>query len=408
MLVTTKLLPVVYTHFTEIKHSIKLSTIDEQVQSYLADSHQIHPAVVNRKAEIRYLRSLSESIIQHLFTNNNLSCKSTFTIVRELFTNWIFLQITDIIAEPDIINTLVILATNPKSNPIKELKNWTEVEILENYAKQLESNENLFEQPMDGNFFNDQEKLYNFMQFLKTQNCKDVEILKFVLDVDHLNRESEKKAVMEDASKLSSLQQLSEKLLTLYRDNLFPGNATETRPNDLTQCYSHARKYLEDKWKYDFYKSADYYKYIYGDRDLFNTFKQEEDMLSMTSGPSADISSQKLAARIKSAMSMKIAVDGIGIEEGDIQVYDALDVINPVSPFNSMAVRLRKEKGQDLDNFMKVLYQSIEQEGDLGGLLEFFKKNCCFLRNVVIILYPLQARTSCTRSPSRKSRNETR
>lgn len=362
MLIATKLLPVVYTHFSEIKHSIRAGDVSEQIKSYAADSHQIHPATVSRKAEIKYLRSLTENIIPFIFSSNNLNCKTSFTIVRELLTNWIFLQITDIIAEPDIINMLVILATNSNINTIKELKNRNEVEILENYTKLMEqSNESACEQSLDGNFFNDQQKLYNFMQFLKTQNCKDVEILKFVLDVEHMNAELEKNNVICDPIKLSSLQQNSEKLLLLYRNDLFNGGDID-RPNDLIECYNHARKYLEHKWKYNFYKSADYYKYIYGDKEVKNTFKEVDEAAS---GYSSEISNQKLAARIRSAMSMKIAVDGI--EEGDIQIFDALDVVNPISPFNSMAVRLRKEKGQDLDNFMKTLFQSIEQqETDFG------------------------------------------
>ncbi|CAG9798122.1 unnamed protein product [Chironomus riparius] len=359
MVITTKLLPVVYTHINEIKHSIKAGSITEQVKSYVADSHQVHPATTSRKAEIKYLRALSETLIPYLFSTSNLNCKSSFVIVRELFANWIFLPITDIIAEPDIINMLVILATNSKTSPIKELNDKTEVELLGNFSKLIESDESNSEQRMDGNFFNDQEKLYNFMQFLKSKNCKDVEILKFVLDVEHMNAELDKRSVICDPIKLSNLQQMSEKLLLLYRDNLFDGDEG-TMPKDLIQCYRHARKYLEYKWKYDFYKSAEYYKYIYGDREQFNTYKPDtEDVAG-----SSDISSQKLAVRIKNAMSMKIAVDGI--EEGDIQVFDALDIVNPISPFNSMAVRLRKEKGQDLDNFMKTFYHSIESEADMG------------------------------------------
>lgn len=311
MVITTKLLPVVYTHINEIKHSIKTGDINEQVKSYVNDCHQIHQATTSRKAEVKYLRALSETLIPYLFSSSNLNCKTSYTIVRELFANWIFLPITDIIAEPDIINMLVILATNSKTNPIKELNDKTEVELLANFSKIIESDETNSEQRMDGNFFNDQEKLYSFMQFLKSKNCKDVEILKFVLDVEHMNAELDKRNVINDPIKLSSLQQMSEKLLVLYKDNLFDGDE-ETKPKDLIQCYRHARKYLEYKWKYDFYKSAEYYKYIYGDREQFITFKKEAEDIA---GPS-DISSQKLAARIKSAMSMKIAVDGI--EEGTI------------------------------------------------------------------------------------------
>ncbi|KAG5676344.1 hypothetical protein PVAND_006186 [Polypedilum vanderplanki] len=359
VLISTKLLPIVYSHFSQIEHLMKTKeTREQQIKSFL-EIQSPHPATLNRKAELQYLRSLSENLMPYLFSKNNYKCRAAYNIVRELLTNWVFLQITDLIAEPDIINMLVILATNKSTTAIKELNDKTQVELLANFIKINENKAIGSDQRVDNNFFKDQEKLYNFMQYLKSQNCNDVEILKFVLDVEHLNAELEKSSVILDPVKLSSLQQTSEKLLTLYRDNLFKGEENE-KPSDLIKCYDHAKKHLEYKWKFDFYKSGDYYKYIYGDREIYNTSKEEkEEQITET------ISTQKLSAKIKNAMTMKIAVDGI---EDDIQVYDAIDAgsISPFHYYNSMAVKLRKERGQDLDNFMVTFFNSIEQEGDIG------------------------------------------
>lgn len=364
------MLPIVYSHFSQLEHSIKTNQSDERmIKSFLDNQISIHPATTSRKAELQYLRSLSENLIPCLFSTTNFKCRAAYNIVRELFTNWIFLPITDIISEPEIINSLVILATNPNTTKIKELIDQSQVELLANFCYQHnEANLSESDQRLDGKFFKDQEKLYNFMQYLKSKNCEDVEILKFVLDVEHLNSELDKSSVICDPVKLTHLQTLSEKLLLQYRNNLFKKIIKcngSTKPTDLIQSYNDARKHLEYKWKYDFYKSADYYKYIYGDRDNFIVIRQEKEGAAyLLEG--GGLSNQKLSAKIKSAMSMKIAVDGI--EECDIQVWDAMDATNnsPIHYYNSMAVKLRKEKGQDLDSFMYSFYHSIEQEADVG------------------------------------------
>jgi hypothetical protein len=363
LVLSTKLLPIVYSHLSQLEHSIKTNQTNEQLIKSFLEVQSPHPATINRKAELQYLRSLSETLMPYLFSMSNFKCRAAYGIVRELLTNWVLLQITDIIAEPDIINLLVILATNQNSTTIKELSERSEVELLANFSEMNGTKVGGgSDQRVDGSFFNDQEKLYNFMQHLKSQNCGDVEILKFLLDVEHLNAELLNPNVITDPARLSSLQQTSERLLTLYQEKLYNGDGKCSLPNDLIQCYDHAKSHLEYKWKYDFYKSADYYKYVYGDREIYNTIKHERDEEKYSD--MQPISNQKLSAKIKNAMSMKIAVDGIE----EYQVYDAMDVANnsPLHYYNSMAVKLRKERGQDLDTFMQTFYQSIEQEADMG------------------------------------------
>ncbi|KAG5676343.1 hypothetical protein PVAND_006185 [Polypedilum vanderplanki] len=63
VLISTKLLPIVYSHFSQIEHLMKTKeTREQQIKSFL-EIQSPHPATLNRKAELQYLRSLSENLM---------------------------------------------------------------------------------------------------------------------------------------------------------------------------------------------------------------------------------------------------------------------------------------------------------------------------------------------------------
>lgn len=77
------------------------------------------------------------------------------------------------------------------------------------------------------------------------------------------------------------------------------------------------------------------------------------------------VSQQKMSAKFKHVLNMRGTVDGI--EATEIPVWDALDhPLGNSSYYNSVAVKLRKERGQDLDSFMHAFFMSIEQDTDVG------------------------------------------
>lgn len=301
------------------------------------------------------------SILPQLLSRSNNDCQVLLHLVREILTCSVFLPLFDVISDPATINSLVILATSAKA-PKVNAKNSCEkrVVLLENFTKHFEmslsSGDNSRDQKIDRNFFRDQEKLYSFMQHLKSKNNTDIELLKFYLDVEHLNSELEKSNVICDPVKLSELQQKSEKLLLFYNSYLCQ---SEQKPNDLLEAHDQAKANLEAKWRNDFYKSSDYYQLIYGD-------KENSNIPEATKAFDSPISHQKLSSKLKSAMSIRTGTVE-GLEALEIPIWDALDhPLGHTSYYNSMAVKLRKERGQDLDNFMQAFFHSIEQEADLG------------------------------------------
>lgn len=366
---SNRVLPVVYSHIDILNRTLKQGeALSDQVQSFVINGNPVHPAAFSRKSELNYLRYLSKSLFQIVLSKQNSDSKILFNLLKEILACSVLLPLSDVISDPATINLLVIIATN-KSDQRKAQADdkQKQVVLLENFVKQFqmrlyddESDDE--EQQIDRNFFKDQEKLYTFMQHLKSRGNSDIDLLKFYLDVEHLNSELEKSSVISDPIALSLLQQKSEKLLKFYQCQLFQEYNENKKPDDLLKAHAQARKILEEKWKSDFYKSAEYFQLIYGDRESSNnpenaTFLDAADYAT---------ENQKMALRLKGVMSMRNVVEGL--EATEIPVWDALDhPLSNASYYSAMAVKLRKERGQDLDSFIQAFFLSIEQDNlDVG------------------------------------------
>lgn len=298
-------------------------------------------------------------------SRKNYESEVVTNLLTEILTCAVFLPLTDVVADPATVNLLVILATDPKIQRAAVRKSEKRVVLLENFVREFKMNVADIENShnINRNFLKDQEKLYSFMQHLKSKNSDDIDLLKFYLDVNFLNSELEKSSVICDPVKLSQLQQKSEKLLILYQNSLFDEKENKgNKPDDLLKAHDQARRILEGKWRNDFYKSAEYFQLIYGDNgsNIPNKLSRSHDVID--NGAQAN----KFSYKFKNVMSMKIgAVDGV--EASEIPIWDALDhPLGNNSYYNSVAVKLRKERGQDLDSFMQNFFLSIEQEADVG------------------------------------------
>lgn len=354
-------MPVAYSHF-DILGRIDVS--HDQVAAFVENEIRIHPAAFNRPSEINFLRFLSRQLLGIMSSTKNYDCEVLQNLLQEILTCSVLLPLTDIIADPAIINLLVILATSarvPKTTA--KQSGVKKVLLLENFTNKFrmnldEEDDDDGEQYIDGNFLKDQQKLYSFMQFLKTRRNLDIELLKFYLDVEHLNSELDKPSVC-DPVKLSELQEKSEKLLIFYQNNLFHDNRPEKKPDDLCKAHEQARQILESKWRNEFYKSAEYYEFIYGERETSTRIH-----IRSTDVTDATNYQPKFASKLKNVMNIKPVE---GLEATEIPIWDALDhPLGHSSYYNSVAVKLRKERGQDLDSFMQTFFHSIDQEADMG------------------------------------------
>uniref|UniRef100_A0A182KB22 PPIase cyclophilin-type domain-containing protein n=1 Tax=Anopheles christyi TaxID=43041 RepID=A0A182KB22_9DIPT len=371
--IMNRLLPTVFIHYEIIAKMLLVDRVpmDKLAKTFVIDEYPIHPAVLNRGAEVNYLRGVAKVLIPRLFTPENTSCKIFFNLIKELLTFWVLLPIMDVIADPNLINLLIITATDKHakdgSRKVAEAakeQRCEKVEILGDFVdrslRKIEcgaeitvSQENLWE---------DKDKLYYFMQFLIKEGS--VELLQFYLDVDNLNKELEDPHITTDPTKLSSLHQQSEKLLQKYQSMVKaterPIGGEEPPPVDtLTEAHERVRLKLEEKWFKQFSKTSDYFTLVYGGREIRESYdKRGSDGTSGTG--------TKLSTKFKEVI--RGAVDGAPIEATESPtVWDALNDVHPSNNiYNSVTQKLRKEKGQSLDVFMITFMHSIEQSPDIG------------------------------------------
>lgn len=241
--------------------------LDKLADSARHNEISIHPAVINRKAELNYLRAISKYLIPRLFKNENFDSNIFFSLIRELIACWVLLPLMDVLSDPNLINLLILLITNKDSK-----KSYIQTDIQDRvvFLKKFVTRsklkrKNQIESANIDDILQDPEKLFPFMQFLKKEGA--VEILRFYLDVSALNKDLQDPKVTTDPSKLSSLYQQSEKLLNAY-------NALVTFDNDkkpldtLNAANEDARIALEELFKKAFQNSAAYFQLIYGSRDI--------------------------------------------------------------------------------------------------------------------------------------------
>jgi sorting nexin-14 len=181
-IISRKLLPCVVKHVDDylyMQQIVKLrkSRLNDVIVEYLGK--RLHVATVNRKNELSYLQQLSSSLMPHVLPPKYLQCKNYVVLIREIVAGWVLLPLMDVLADPNIINSLVILAITYKSKNQQKKKTPIEkVKFLESFV----TNNQISSFATDLNTIKgNTELLYAFMQFLKRE--EHVHLLQFCLDV---------------------------------------------------------------------------------------------------------------------------------------------------------------------------------------------------------------------------------
>lgn len=267
-LITERLLPVVFGHLEVIsKMVLNGVTMDQFGSQFTMQEQPLHPAVCNRQSEIQYLRSVAEGLIPKLINTQHFKSEVFHSLLRELLACWVLLPLLDVIADPNLLNALIITATDA---PVKrDYKDASKVAFLDSFASGGGDVAKVVDEDDHSDLLQDQTKLYAFMQFLKREGA--VDLLRFHLDVDHLNSELQDPRVITDPAKLSALQQQSEKLLQTFQTALLAkkvmaGDLQMT--DELNVAHEQIKEALHGKWKRAFCQTPEYFKLIYGDTSI--------------------------------------------------------------------------------------------------------------------------------------------
>lgn len=262
-LLTNKLLPCIFSHYETVKKLLEDGVpLDKLAETHVLNELAIHPAVLNRQTEMDYLRSVSTFLIPRLSSNENFNSKVFFSLVRELLTCWVLLPLMDVISDPNLINLLIIVATN-KSSSSSMKKPLEKVAFLDKFARRncVRSDPDYD----DESFLSDQKQLYSFMQFLKKDG--DVDLLRFYLDVDSLNNDLLDLGST-DPAKLSALFQQSEKLMKTYESLTTENDQKQSRATTLIEAHDDVKRILHEKWKNVFHSTPEYFRLKYGSNEM--------------------------------------------------------------------------------------------------------------------------------------------
>lgn len=147
---------------------------------------QVHVAVGSREAELQYLRLLSESLVSRLLPVRYVKCKSACTLLRELLGNTVLLKAMDVIADPDVVNHLLLLFLDKAPMTILSL-DCQRVEFLEHFVKTPPSPSHGIHQSRDlQSVLGDLETQCSFLEFLRDQGAHHLYDFYRALDQFHL------------------------------------------------------------------------------------------------------------------------------------------------------------------------------------------------------------------------------
>ncbi|KAK3581483.1 hypothetical protein CHS0354_031816 [Potamilus streckersoni] len=256
----------------------------------------LHYAMYSRKAELEYLRRLVEKLFPFILSPQAQMSRSMCSLVREILAGSLLLPAMDAVANPDMVNNLILLflddtpppvATEPLSPMVPFLGHFTsQPKVKLSDPDQTEKTHKSCLRLVLGDAM-DPEKphmLYPFMQFMKKEAA--VNVLQFALSCEEFNKrilnpelsQSELVALHNSAKELyhnycSPLAldriKFEESIVEELRDIIegLPHHVIRLRTSTpLFKAYEHVYNLLSKTFLPLYHQSEEYYIMLCGDR----------------------------------------------------------------------------------------------------------------------------------------------
>ncbi|VVC91033.1 unnamed protein product [Leptidea sinapis] len=348
-LITERLVPCALRHYSVVSTGHKPS---------------IHVAASNRSAELRYLRCLTEAILPYLLRSTETKNPVFKVLIREIFAGWVLLSLTDVLADPYILNMLIILATSKETMAQLPATPNYKVEFLETFVRQSESvymkRAKLLHIELEL-LVNEQQHFYAFMQHLKT--TYNIHVLQFYKDIKsfqsrilnpeltsqeqaNLHREATELYLRYIAVSMPRVE-LPDAMQLELKELLDAGPDAVKRLQTSRALYQAARQshaVLEKVLMPRFLHSDEFYKLLIGPRVPTGYQKQ------MTRRPQ---DKQRLGARVRNAMRSQ-TLDGQVLDSNSELSEDSIDNVDILKYLDSLAAE-DTLGDQDLSTYKVVL-----------------------------------------------------
>ncbi|KPJ02147.1 Sorting nexin-14 [Papilio xuthus] len=352
-LITERLVPCALRHYAVVSSGAKPA---------------LHVAACNRAAEMKYLRSLTEVLLPLVLQPNETNSSVFRVLVREVFAGWVLLSLTDVLADPYILNALIILATSDeKMSELPTTPNY-KVEFLETFTRQTEcvysARCKLLQLDVE-TVLSQQEQLYAFMQHLKStghlqllQFYKDIKLFQTTLlnpELSSVEREALAGSARALAAQCARLR-LPQHMLRDLRHDLDSADVHKLQTSRaLYQAARQSHAALEKVLLPRYLHSEEFYKLLIGSRVPTGYQKQMAKRLQDKLFNAA----MKLGSRLKGALRSQ-AIDGqvldccnSELEDEGMENLDILKYLDSIAAEDSME--------QDLANF-KVVLTNVETQ----------------------------------------------
>ncbi|XP_034243471.1 sorting nexin-14-like isoform X2 [Thrips palmi] len=344
---------------------------------------RLHPATLNRERELEYLRQLTECIMPCLATNTQLRCQNFSALVRELLAGWVLLPLADVLADPSILNSLLLLLLGHQQLTQYKDVNEPKVNFLKKFVG-LPSKPSSAIHPDLSSILKEQKLLYPFMQFLKGEGA--VNILQFCLDVEEFNRKmltpdissEEKDLLYKDAMDLYSVyfnpvspdsiglpSDIVENMKQVLTDDV--GKLRTSPP--LFQAYEHAYSILENKLCPLFHASDDFFRWLAGPRVLVTGVRSGNNSPLSQGSPARNRSNRKANENVGAVARISSRLHKIkGVLRGPVEghTFDSDPGIDLVDPDFAEDMQLSDSTDRDLSAW-RVSIPSVQTKLDASN-----------------------------------------
>ncbi|XP_025108729.1 sorting nexin-14-like isoform X2 [Pomacea canaliculata] len=308
------------------------SDLQQAALDYMG-SH-VHCAMWSRKAELEYLRRLTESLFPYILHRQALNSKCTCAVLREIIAGSALLPAMDAIANSDMLNNLLLIFLDDTPPPPPKEPPSPRVQFLAHFAIPQATNQSCLRMELNEVMNTGAVRhLYPFMQFLKSEAA--VNVLQFCLSCEDFN----KQILSPDVSQ-SEFVYLHNMAKDLYRTYVSPDaldkikfdedvvaelrEVVEGPPDQvirlrtstpLFKAYEHAYDLLEHTFLSLFHQSDDYYNMISGERPNSSTSRQHSKVLKKKDFGFSNIGS-KIKDVFRSSSEDRSSVDHSDEPEG--------------------------------------------------------------------------------------------
>lgn len=243
----------------------------------------LHVVMQSRKMELEYLRRLVESLFPYILQPNSLHSWCMCSLVREVGAGSLLQLAMDTVADPDIVNNMILIFLDDTPPPTIIKAPSKPVAFLTDFSEPLSQNNSCLHLELE-DVMNQSELLYTFMQFMKREAA--VSVLQFCLACDDFNGR-----ILNPDLTDADLQELHSMAKDLYKNYCAPTavdkilfddevvqqlgvivegpfqNVVKLRTSPpLFKAYEHAYNLLEKTFLPLFHQSDDYYRMLCGDR----------------------------------------------------------------------------------------------------------------------------------------------